>query len=176
MTVDLESLPVGDDAPHRVNVVVEAPVGSRNKYEYEPELGVIVRDRVLPGAVRYPMDYGFVPSTVADDGEALDIMLAAYDPAFPGCVVQARPIGVLDMVDVSGADRNVFAVPEDDPRFDGIRSIDDLPDQNLTEIEEFFEVYKRLEGDDEVRIEGWLDRDAAHRLISDAVEEAQDRG
>ena len=84
METNLESLPIGEGAPRLVNAVVEVPVGSRNKYEYEPDLGVIVRDRVLPGAVRYPTDYGFVPSTLTDRGDALDIVVAAYDPAFPG--------------------------------------------------------------------------------------------
>lgn len=166
---DLEQLPLGDDAPHVVNVVVEVPVGSRNKYEWDPDLQVIVRDRVLPGAVRYPMDYGFLPSTEADDGDPLDVILAAYDPAFPGCVLQARPIGVLDMSDVSGDDRTILAVPEDDPRFDDINDISDLPRQSLQEIEDFFRTYKELEGDDEVEIRGWLDVDAAHELIREAT-------
>jgi inorganic pyrophosphatase len=167
--VDLERLPIGDDAPEVINVVVEVPVGSRNKYEFDPELGVVIRDRVLPGSVRYPMDYGFVPSTEAADGEPVDVVLAAYDPAFPGCVLQARPIGVLDMEDTSGEDRNVFAVPSDDPRFQDIRRVEDLPDQNLREIEEFFLVYKRLEGDEEVEIRGWLGVEDAHELIRSAT-------
>lgn len=169
MAVDLESLPVGDDAPRVVNVVVEVPVGSRNKYEFNRELGVMVRDRVLPGSVRYPMDYGFVPSTVAEDGDPLDILLAAYDPAFPGCVVRARAIGVLDMHDAEGPDPKVFAVPHDDPRFDDIEAVGDVPGQSLREIEQFLRVYKELEGDDEVDIRGWLDRDEAQELIRRAV-------
>jgi inorganic pyrophosphatase len=168
--VDLEKLPAGDDAPATVNVVVEVPVGSRNKYEYDPELGVLVRDRVLPGAVRYPADYGFIPSTIAADGEPLDVILAAYDPALPGCVVRARPIGVLDMRDASGEDRNVLAVPDDDMRFAGIHDIADLPDANLREVSQFFEVYKRLEGDESVEIHGWLDAGAARELIQAAIE------
>jgi inorganic pyrophosphatase len=97
VNVDLEALPIGEDAPGLVNVVVEVPVGSRNKYEYEPELGVIMRDRVLPGNVRFPADYGFVPSTESADGEPLDAMVAAYDPVFPGCVIRARVVGALEM-------------------------------------------------------------------------------
>jgi inorganic pyrophosphatase len=169
MTRDLERLPVGDDAPRVVNVVVEVPLGSRNKYEYDRELGVIVRDRVLPGSVRYPMDYGFVPSTVADDGDPLDVLLAAYDPAFPGCVVQGRTIGVLDMCDAHGAAPKIFAVPEDDPRFADIQAITDVPAQNLREIEQFFRVYKQLEGDQDVEIRGWLGPDEAHDLIQKAA-------
>lgn len=163
--VDLEQLPIGDAAPDTVNVVVEVPVGSRNKYEFDPELGVVIRDRVLPGVVRYPMDYGFIPSTIADDGEPVDVILAAYDPAFPGCVVRARPIGVLEMQDASGEDRNVIAVPDDDDRFGDIHDVADLPEANLREISDFFEVYKQLEGDEQVQIHGWSGADDAHELI-----------
>lgn len=167
--VNLETLPIGDDAPDVVNVVVEVPVGSRTKYEYEPELGVLARDRVLPGAVRYPMDYGFVPSTQAADGEPLDVILAAYDPAHPGTVVRARPIGVLDMEDASGEDRTILAVPDDDERFADIRDVGDLPDANLREISEFFEVFKRLEGDESVAVHGWLGATEARSLLRSAA-------
>lgn len=167
--VNLERLPPGDDAPRTVNVVVEVPVGSRNKYEYDAQLGVLARDRVLPGAVRYPTDYGFIPSTEAADGEPLDVVLAAYDPAVPGCVVRARPVGVLHLRDASGEDRNVVAVPDDDDRFSDIQDLADLPEANRREISQFFTTYKRLEGDDEVEVRGWLDVDAAHELIRAAL-------
>jgi inorganic pyrophosphatase len=165
MEIDLENLPIGEEAPRVVNAVVEVPVGSRNKYEYEPELGVMVRDRVLPGAVRYPTDYGFIPSTLTERGDALDVVVAAYDPAFPGCLLRVRPIGALHLSDSKGEERNVFAVPEDDPRFSDIHALEDLPDQNLREVEEFFEVYKRLEGDEEVEIGGWLTLEETRELI-----------
>jgi inorganic pyrophosphatase len=165
MGTDLESLPIGEEAPRLVNAVVEVPVGSRNKYEYQPDLGVIVRDRVLPGAVRYPTDYGFVPSTLTDRGDALDVVVAAYDPAFPGCVVRARPIGALHLRDSKGEEHNVLAVPDDDPRFAGIGALGDLPEENLREIEQFFEVYKRLEGDEEAQILGWVGLDETRELI-----------
>ena len=165
MEVNLETLPIGEDAPEVVNVVVEVPVGSRNKYEYEPELGAIVRDRVLPGNVRYPADYGFVPSTVSTDGEPLDIMVAAYDPVFPGCVLQARVIGALEMEGEGGTEPNIFAVPDDDPRFEDIETLEDMPEQNLREIEQFFVAFKRLEGDEEVEVRGWRDLEEAHEII-----------
>lgn len=117
MEPNLETLPIGEDAPQLVNAVIEVPVGSRNKYEYEPNLGVIMRDRLLPGAVRYPTDYGFVPSTLTDRGDALDIVVAAYDPAFPGCVVRARPIGALHIADSKGEEHNVLAVPDSEIGF-----------------------------------------------------------
>ena len=165
MEPNLQTLPIGEDAPQLVNAVIEVPVGSRHKYEYEPNLGVIMRDRVLPGAVRYPADYGFVPSTLTDRGDALDIVVAAYDPAFPGCVVRARPIGALHIADSKGEEHNVLAVPDDDPRFADICALEDLPKESLREIEQFFEVYKRLEGDEEAQIRGWLGLDETHELI-----------
>jgi inorganic pyrophosphatase len=164
---DLENLPIGDGAPAVVNALIEVPVGSRNKYEYDPELGVITRDRVLPGAVRFPADYGFIPSTRSTDGEPLDVIVAAYDGAFPGCVVRVRPIGALEIEDASGVEPNVLAVPDDDPRFADIRELEDLPVQNLREIEQFFAVYKELEGDESVEIRGWCGVDEVHGLISD---------
>jgi inorganic pyrophosphatase len=170
MEPNLQTLPIGEDAPQLVNAVIEVPVGSRNKYEYEPILGVIMRDRVLPGAVRYPTDYGFVPSTLTDRGDALDIVVAAYDPAFPGCVVRARPIGALHIADSKGEEHNVLAVPEDDPRFADICALEDLPKESLREIEQFFEVYKRLEGDEEAQIRGWLGLDETHELIRESAQ------
>jgi len=170
METNLETLPIGEDAPRLVNAVVEVPVGSRNKYEYEPDLGVIVRDRVLPGAVRYPTDYGFVPSTLTDRGDALDIVVAAYDAAFPGCVVRARPIGAPHIADSKGEEHNVLAVPDDDPRLADISALEDLPKENLREIEQFFEVYKRLEGDEEVEMLGWLGLDETHQLIRECAQ------
>lgn len=168
LTIDLERLPLGENAPEVVNMVVEVPVGSRNKYEYDADLGVIMRDRVLPGSVRYPLDYGFLPSTAGDDGRPLDVLLAAYDPVFPGCVVQGRPIGVLVMRDANGMDRKIYAVPDDDPRFADIRTITSIPDNNLREIEQFLQVYKRLEGDQDVEIHEWLGPKEAHEIIRKA--------
>jgi inorganic pyrophosphatase len=171
MRLDLESLPLGDEAPGLVTAVVEVPVGSRNKYEYEPELGMILRDRVLPGSVRYPADYGFIPSTKGDDGEPLDVMVAAYDPVFPGCILRVRPVGALDANDQGGKDITVFAVPDDDPRFADIKRLEDLPDQSLREIEQFYTVYKRLEGDEDVEINGWLSREEALDIVRDSARE-----
>jgi inorganic pyrophosphatase len=164
VNVDLEALPIGEDAPGLVNVVVEVPVGSRNKYEYEPELGVIMRDRVLPGNVRFPADYGFVPSTESADGEPLDAMVAAYDPVFPGCVIRARVVGALEM-DEGGDGVQHLPVPDDDPRFNDIEALEDMPEQNLREIEQFFVAFKPLEGDEEAEVRGWCGRDEAQEII-----------
>lgn len=164
VSADLIALPIGADAPHVVHAVIEIPLGSRNKYEYRPDLGVIVRDRVLSAAVRYPTDYGFIPSTLTDDGDPLDILVAAYDPAFPGCVLRARPLGVLDMTDEKGRDYKIFAVPADDPRFTEIATLDGLPSHILREVEHFFAVYKQLEAK-QVEIHGWQGQERAFELI-----------
>jgi len=170
INVDLESLPIGEDAPEVVNVVVEVPAGSRNKYEYEPELGMIMRDRVLPGNIRYPADYGFVPSTESADGEPLDIVVAAYDPVFPGCVLKARVLGALEMDEAGETEYNIFAVPDDDPRFEDISSLEDMPEQNLREIEQFFVAFKRLEGDEEAEVRGWCGLEEAHEIIRESIQ------
>jgi inorganic pyrophosphatase len=167
MENNLETLPVGEDAPELVNVVVEVPAGSRNKYEYDPELGVIMRDRVLPGNIRYPADYGFIPSTISTDGEPLDVVVAAYDPVFPGCLIQGRVVGALQVSGEGGTEPNIFCVPEDDPRFEDISTLDDLPEQNLHEIENFFVAFKRLEGD-EAEIEGWEGLEGTHEIIRES--------
>jgi inorganic pyrophosphatase len=169
VNVDLEALPIGEDAPGLVNVVIEVPVGSRNKYEYEPELGVIMRDRVLPGNVRFPADYGFLPSTESADGEPLDAMVAAYDPVFPGCVLTARVVGALEMDEGGETEYNIFAVPNDDPRFDDIEALEDMPEQNLREIEQFFVAFKRLEGDEEAEVRGWCGREEAYEIIRQSM-------
>ena len=164
MAVDLEALPLGDDAPRVVNAVVEIPLGSRNKYEWFPELGLMARDRVLPGNVRYPVEYGFLPSTDYQ-GDPIDVLVAAYEPTFPGCVVRARPVGAIHLTDAEGEEYKILTVPDDDPRFSAIETIDDLLDQNLREIEQFIEVYKKLEGDQDAKVHGWLSLDETHDLI-----------
>ncbi len=166
MATDLETLPLGEEAPRVVHAVVEVPVGSRNKYEYDGELGAVVLDRVLPGSLRYPADYGFIPSTETERGDALDVFVAAYDAVFPGCVVRVRPVGALETSDSKGHEFNIFAVPADDPRFADIGSLDDLPGQSLHEIEQFYSTYKQLEGDEAVELLGWHSAEEAQEIIT----------
>ena len=170
LNVDLESLPIGEDAPEVVNVVVEVPVGSRIKYEYDPELGVTILDRVLPANVRYPADYGFVPSTVSADGEPLDAVVFAYDPVFPGCMVKARVIGALEVDEAGETEHNIFAVPVGDPRFDDIQSLDDMTEQNLRDVEQFFVTFKQLEGDEDAEVRGWCGIEEAHEIIRQSTQ------
>jgi inorganic pyrophosphatase len=138
-----------------VEVVIEIPRGSRNKYEMDHETGAIRLDRVLYSSVHYPVDYGFVPGTAAQDGDPLDVLVIVEEPTFPGCRVSVRPIGVLRMRDEKGIDMKLLAVPVADPRFSGIADLSDLQPHWLLEIENFFAIYKKLETGKESRVEGW---------------------
>jgi inorganic pyrophosphatase len=146
-------------------VTIEIPRGSRNKYEYDDALGRIRLDRTLHSSVVYPTDYGFVPDTLAADGDHLDVLVVVEEPTFPGCLVPARVIGLLDMEDDKGQDDKVLAVPVGDPRFLGVRKLRDLPGHWLREIEAFFATYKLLE-DKLVNVKGWHDADAAWKVIA----------
>ena len=154
---------------YTVDVFVEIPRGSRNKYEFDRQRGVIKLDRVLYSSVHYPTDYGFVPRTLSPDGDELDALVMVEEPTFPGCLVIARPIGVLVMHDEKGADSKVLAVPLGDPRFAAVRTLADIPGHWLREIENFFQTYKRLQ-DVETELEGWSDRETAIKMIEDAKE------
>ena len=148
-------------------MIVEIPQHSANKYEYDGELGVFRLDRALFSPMHYPGDYGFVPGTVADDGDPIDILVLMTHPSFTGCMIEVRPVGILDMVDNSEADYKVLAVPMRNPRYDEINSIGDVRSHQLREIEHFFQIYKELEGKN-VRLQGWRDAPAAHEAIMKA--------
>lgn len=152
---------------YTVDVLIEIPRGSRNKYEFDRQRGVIRLDRVLYSSVHYPTDYGFVPRTLSEDGDELDVLVMVEEPTFPGCLVVARPIGVLVMHDEKGPDSKVLAVPLGEPRFAAVRSLADIPGHWLREIENFFQTYKRLQ-DVETELEGWSDRDTAIEMIEDS--------
>ena len=137
-----------------IEVIVEIPRGSRNKYEYDDERKLIRLDRVLYSSVHYPTDYGMVPNTLAPDGDHLDVLVLCEEPTFPGCLVPARVIGVLRMVDENGSDDKILAVPIGDPRFDQIHDLADISPHWLDEIANFFNTYKTLERK-ETRIVGW---------------------
>lgn len=147
-----------------VEAVIEIPRGSRNKYELDDKTGKIRLDRVLYSSVHYPTDYGFIPNTLAPDGDHLDILVVIHEPTFPGCVIEARPIGGLDMEDEKGSDFKVLAVPTGDPRFDDTRKLDDLPKHWLREIETFFDTYKILEPK-QTEVLGWHDLAEAWEMI-----------
>jgi inorganic pyrophosphatase len=150
-----------------VDVFVEIPRGSRAKYELDKASGRIRLDRVLHSSVHYPADYGFVIDTLAGDGDPLDAVVIVEEPTFPGCVVPARPIGTLFMRDAKGEDEKILAVPVGDPRFDEIKTLDDLAPHWRLEIETFFATYKTLEGDD-AEVQGWRGVDVAWKVIDAA--------
>ena len=150
---NLKSLPVGDKAPEVVHMVIEVPRGSGNKYEYDPDLGAIKLDRVLPGAQFYPGDYGFIPSTLAEDGDPLDGLVLSTYPLLPGVVVEVRVVGLLLMEDEKGGDAKVIGVVAEDQRLDHIQDIGDVPEGVKQEIQHFFETYKALEANAERRHE-----------------------
>ena len=154
-----------------VEVVVEIPQGTRNKYEMDHESGVIWLDRTLFTATRYPADYGFVVSSLAEDGDPLDALVLVDEPTFAGCHILSRPIGVFWMTDEKGPDAKVLCVPARDPRWDAITDIADLPEYRLLEIGHFFEVYKQLEPEKGIEARGWGGRQEAETV----VEEARDR-
>jgi inorganic pyrophosphatase len=156
-----------------VEIVVEVPQGSRNKYEMDHATGRIRLDRMLFTSTRYPLDYGFIPDTLAEDGDPLDAMIMLGEATFPGCRVTARPVGVFWMSDEHGPDAKVLAVPAGDPRYADLHEIDDVPGHLRREITQFFDVYKDLEPNKSTDVRGWQDRAAAEQVIADAVDRAR---
>jgi len=165
-----ENVAAGPEPPERINVVVECLKGERNKYEYDKEVPGVVLDRVLHSNVHYPSDYGFIPQTWYDDEDPLDALVLVEDRTFPGCVIEARPVALMGMDDDGEQDDKVIAVPTEDPRYDHITDLEDVPEQLIDEIDEFFATYKNLEAGKEVETLGWGDREAA----LDAVEHGRD--
>ena len=162
--VDYKSLPIGDQAPSVIYAVVEVPKDSKQKYEYDPKLGVFRLDRVLHSAVYYPTEYGFIPSTKAGDGDPLDVMIFFSWPSFPGCVLEVRPIGKLDMVDDKGIDEKILAVAQHDPHYERIKDLEGVEPHVLKEMEQFFGVYKSLEGKVSLTF-GWSEKKEAVKRI-----------
>lgn len=160
-----------DDAP-TIEVVVEVPMGSRNKYEFDKERGVFVLDRMLFSAVHYPGDYGFVDRTLAKDGDPLDVVVILGEPTFPGCRIDGRILGNLDMEDDAGQDDKLLCVPDTDPRWQHLHDVEDVPAHLLQEISHFFRVYKDLEHK-KVEVRGWQDREIALEVLRDARDRYQ---
>jgi inorganic pyrophosphatase len=159
-------------APGCIHVVIEIPRGSRNKYEIDHATGRIFLDRRLFSATVYPADYGFIPDTLGEDGDPLDALVLLEDPTFPGIWVEARPVGVLWMVDEAGSDAKILCVPPREPRWKGVEDLDHLPPELLGEIEHFFDVYKMLEPGKQSSTQGFEGRDAAWHEIEAARERA----
>lgn len=152
-----------------MNVIVEIPHGSQNKYEIDKKTGLIALDRVLHTAQTYPFDYGFVPQTLWDDGDALDVILLTTNPLPPGILVRARPIGILPMVDGGDKDEKVLAVPASDPRFKEIQDLADVNAHTLKEFAHFFLTYKQLQNK-EVTLGDWQGKEAAQAAFERGVQ------
>jgi inorganic pyrophosphatase len=153
--------------------VVEIPKGSRNKYEYDLESGFIKLDRFLFSSMVYPTDYGFIPDTLALDGDPLDAMVCVSEATFPGCVIPVKPIALFKMEDDKGIDDKILCVPLEDPAWNTLDVLEDLPEQLRDEIEHFFSVYKDLE-QKKVRVDGWYSREDALVEIEAARERCRD--
>lgn len=150
-----------------VDVMIEIPKGSRNKYEYDEERKRIRFDRLLFSPVHYPADYGFIEETLARDDDPLDALVLVWEPTFPGCWIEARPVGVFHMRDEKGPDEKILCVPTADPLWNEVRGLEGVPKHLLREIEHFFSIYKELE-EKETEVGGWEDRSAALELIEAA--------
>src|SRR5579885_2055036 len=167
--LDYLKLPLGEKAPEVVNVVVEIPLQSINKYEYDKKLHVFRLDRNLYSPVHFPGDYGFLPSTLSHDGDPLDVLVLVDSPSFSGCVMEVRPIGVLDMLDQGIHDEKLLAVGKSNPRYKDVWNYSEIYPHILREITHFFSIYKDLEGK-RVEIRGWHDASYARDRVLRAAE------
>src|SRR5579859_5676652 len=165
---DYTRLPIGEKAPHRINAVIEIPKDSVNKYEYDKQLHVFRLDRTLFSPVHYPGDYGFIPCTLGQDGDPLDVLVLVEAPSFPGCLMEVRPIGVLQMVDQGKKDEKILAVAESDPLYKDVHDYSQVFPHTAREIEHFFSIYKFLE-DKRTEIAGWGDAEEARKIIDEGM-------
>ena len=159
----------GANPPTSVTAVIEIPAKSRNKYELDKDTGLIKLDRVLYSAVHYPADYGFIPRTLSEDNDPMDILVRINEPTFPGCLIPARPIGVLRMLDRGEPDEKILAVPSDDPYYAAYFDVGDISALYLREVEHFFQIYKDLEGK-RVEILNWAGADEAKQMVLASME------
>lgn len=162
----LHDIPAGK--ADEMNVIVEIPKFSKNKYEIDKETGIIALDRVMHSAQDYPFDYGFVPQTLFDDGDALDVVLLTTYPLMPGILVKARPVAIMEMIDGGDRDDKVVAVPVDDPRFKEVNDLADLNKHFIKEMAHFFETYKKIQNK-EVSVGEWRGKDAAMAAFEKSV-------
>ncbi len=150
-----------------ITVIVEIPKGSRNKYEFDKKRNCLVFDRMLFSSVHYPSDYGYIPETLSADGDPLDAMVLLWEPTFPGCVIEARPLGLFKMRDEKGIDDKILCVPIKDPLWNHIHQLSEVPPHLLKEIEHFFKIYKDLEMK-AVKVFGWQNKAAALKIIAES--------
>lgn len=167
--MSIKTLPRGEKYPEEFNLVIEMPKGSHNKYEYDEDLDIIKIDRVAHTAMALPCDYGFIPQTRSEDGDHLDGLVLLDAASFSGCLVPARPIGVLYMIDSGEKDEKIIAVPVDDPRYKHITNLDQLSPHFTKEIQHYFEHYKDLQNK-KVEITGWGNKEEAVKVMNSSIE------
>ena len=170
--MNIDAIPIGTNPPHDINVIIEVPIGGEPiKYEMDKAAGTLVVDRFLHTPMRYPGNYGFVPHTLSDDGDPIDVLVANTRPILPGAIINVRPIGVLKMNDDGGGDEKIIAVPVPrlTKRYENIHDFTDLPAITREQIQHFFEHYKDLEPGKWVKIIGWGNAAEARQLIVDAI-------
>ena len=174
----IDAIAIGHNPPDDVNVIVEVPIGGEPiKYEMDKAAGTLVVDRFLHTPMRYPGNYGFVPHTLSDDGDPIDVLVANTRPIVPGAVINVRPIGVLKMDDEAGGDEKIIAVPVPKltKRYEHVVNYTDMPEITLQQIQHFFEHYKDLEPGKWVKVVGWGDAQEAKKLITEAIEREKQR-
>jgi len=170
--MNIDKLPIGNDPPHEINVIIEVPIGGEPiKYELDKAAGMLVVDRFLYTPMRYPGNYGFIPHTLSDDGDPVDVLVANQRAIVPGAVMACRPIGVLKMQDEAGGDEKIIAVPVPrlTRRYENVHNYLDLPDITVQQIQHFFEHYKDLEPGKWVKVLGWGNAIEAESLIMDGI-------
>jgi inorganic pyrophosphatase len=172
-----KNLDAGKNAPKEVNVIIEIPLESNVKYELNLETGIISVDRILYTAMSCPFNYGFVPGTLEEDGDPIDMVVYSFDELAPGCIIKVRPIGMLETEDEKGKDFKIIGVPIEkvDPRFDEIKDINDLPHAVREKIEHYFMHYKELEKGKWVKILGWRRKEEALKRIKKAMKAAKSK-
>jgi inorganic pyrophosphatase len=164
-------VPLGKDAPEEINVIVEIPKGSPNKYEVDKETGLIKLDRANYSSAPYPFDYGFAPQTYWEDGDPLDVIVLTTFPLAPGILVTVRPVAVMEMIDSGDSDYKIIAVPVEDKRWDDVKDVGDINTHSLKEFQHFFETYKALKGKPApVEIKGIKGKDEAIAAVKKSVE------
>jgi inorganic pyrophosphatase len=172
----IDAIAIGNNPPEDINVIIEVSIGGEPiKYEMDKDAGTLVVDRFLYTPMRYPGNYGFVPHTLSEDGDPIDVLVANTRPIIPGAVINVRPIGVFQMQDDKGSDEKIIAVPTHKltKRYDGIETYKDMPSISLEQIQHFFEHYKDLEPGKWVKVIGWADTVDAKRYIVEAIDRAK---
>lgn len=172
--MDVTKIPAGKNAPEDINVVIEVPLGVPIKYELDKDSGAVFVDRFIATPMFYPANYGFVPQTLSDDGDPVDVLVVGQHPLQPGCVIRSRPVGVLIMEDEAGQDEKIVAVPHEKmtPFYNDIQEATDLPEILLNQIKHFFEHYKDLEKGKWMKVKEWAPAAEARRLLQEGVDRA----